>query len=248
MQQKVGWRQFKDVLNRNHYKRINGTFNYTLAEDLHWWSKSIVLDTTDGLPSPSIDTKTPGVVFIDGERIEYFVKDGKQLKQLRRGTLGTGVKNMYSAGTELYDQNIAESLPYKDEILTTIFTADGTTKTYELDFTPNSINEFEVFVAGRRLRKTALQSYQLDTDLRTTYAATGEQISQDSPEGDITLPAEFSIGNGNELTLTDFPAENQKVIVIRKQGKLWSPAGTALVDSDTDVAKFVRAAQPDLPG
>ena len=248
LQQKVGWRQFKDVLNRNHYKRINGTFNYTLAEDLHWWSKSIVLDTTDGLPSPSIDTKTPGVVFIDGERIEYFVKDGKQLKQLRRGTLGTGVKNMYSAGTELYDQNIAESLPYKDEILTTIFTADGTTKTYELDFTPNSINEFEVFVAGRRLRKTALQSYQLDTDLRTTYAATGEQISQDSPEGDITLPAEFSIDNGNELTLTDFPAENQKVIVIRKQGKLWSPAGTALVDSDTDVAKFVRAAQPDLPG
>ena len=99
------------------------------------------------------DSKNPGVIFIEGERIEYLKKDGQYLKNLRRGTLGTGVKNVYSEGTEVYDQNAAKSLPYKDETLTTIFTADGTTKTYELDFTPTNVNEFEVFVAGRRLRK-----------------------------------------------------------------------------------------------
>ena len=44
-------------------------------------------------------------------------------------------------------------MPYKDETITTIFTADGTSQTYTLDFTPSNVNEFEVFVAGKRLRK-----------------------------------------------------------------------------------------------
>jgi hypothetical protein len=34
----------------------------------------------------------PGVVFVDKERIEYFTKSGNTLGQLRRGTLGTGIK------------------------------------------------------------------------------------------------------------------------------------------------------------
>ena len=37
--------------------------------------------------------KYTGVLFINGERIEYFVKDGNSLQQLRRGTMGTGVKD-----------------------------------------------------------------------------------------------------------------------------------------------------------
>ena len=45
---------------------------------------------------PEKSTNTPGVLFINGERIEYFVKDGNSLQQLRRGTMGTGVKDIHS--------------------------------------------------------------------------------------------------------------------------------------------------------
>tara|TARA_B100002019_G_scaffold85266_1_gene73780 strand:- start:11138 stop:26881 length:15744 start_codon:yes stop_codon:yes gene_type:complete len=247
LRNKFGWRQFKDILNRNHYKVLDGTKNIRLLQNLNWYDREIYVENGETLPAPLPDSKNPGVIFIEGERIEYLKKDGQYLKNLRRGTLGTGVKNVYSEGTEVYDQNAAKSLPYKDETLTTLFTADGTTKTYELDFTPTSVNEFEVFVAGRRLRKNTLQSYQLDTNLRTTYGTNTDLIAQDSPEGDITLPAEFSLQNGNELVLLDLPLENQKIIVIRRQGKIWNDTGKTLSNSDTDIARFLRSTKVDLP-
>jgi len=43
------------------------------------------------------------------------------------------------------------------------------------------------------------------------------------------------------------PLQNTKIIVIRKQGKIWKETGTAMADSDSDIAKFLRAATVDLP-
>jgi len=254
LKNKFGWRQFKDILNRNIYKRLDGSKNFTLADPLYWYDKEISVVDATLLPDPVPGSKYPAIIFINGERIEYFRKDGNKLKQLRRGTLGTGVKEMYEAGIEIYDQSATSTVPYKDETVSTIFTADGTSNIYELDFTPEKPyygeveDTFEVFVAGRRLRKNAISSYQLDTDLRDTYAAADETINQDSPEGDITLPAEFSIQNGNELVLLDTPLENQKVIVVRNQGKTWTESGQRLADANSNIAKFLQAVQVDLPG
>jgi hypothetical protein len=246
LKNKFGWRQFKDILNRDIYKRLDGTQNYRLVEPLNYNDKVIVVENSTNLPDPIPGSRYPGVIFIDKERIEYFRKSGNVLTQLRRGTLGTGVKDTYPEGTEFYDQSQTASMPYKDEIITSTFTADGTSNTYELDFTPNSVNEFEVFVAGRRLRKTTLESYQLDTNLRTTYATSSEVVSQDSPEGDVTLPAEFSI-TGSNLVLLETPGENQKVIIVRKQGRLWNDTGTALSNADSDISRFLRSTTVDLP-
>jgi len=92
-------------------------------------------------------------------------------------------------------------MPYKDETLTTTFTADGTSNAFELDFVPGAggVNEFEVFVAGRRLRKTAISSYKFES--KDNAGVITSSTAQDSPEGDITLPAEFSL-SGNTLTIT----------------------------------------------
>jgi len=232
---RFGWRQFKDMLNRTHYKRLDGSKNITLAQELNWYDNEIVLINADSLPTPTPNSKIPSVLFIESERIEYFIKDGNSIKQLRRGTLGTGVKTTYDAGTELYNQSVDATVPYKDETLTTQFIADGTTATYELDFIPNSVNEFEVFVAGKRLRKNAISVYTMPNP-----------TAQDSSEGDTTLEAEFSI-NSASLTLLNAPLENQKVIIIRRQGKLWNNPGTALANADTDISRFLRATSPDAP-
>ena len=184
------------------------------------------------------------MLFIESERIEYFIKDGNSIKQLRRGTLGTGVKTTYDAGTELYNQSVDATVPYKDETLTTQFIADGTTATYELDFNVDDFvlklgqsvyDFFEVFVAGKRLRKNAISVYTMPNP-----------TAQDSSEGDTTLEAEFSI-NSASLTLLNAPLENQKVIIIRRQGKLWNNPGTALANADTDISRFLRATSPDAP-
>ena len=104
---------------------------------------------------------TPSIIFIEGERIEYFVRDGNTLKQLRRATLGNRAKDVYKEGTEIYHQGIDQNMPYKDETITLTLDGDGTSTDFELDWTPNSVNEFEVFVAGKRLRKNSLKVIRL---------------------------------------------------------------------------------------
>ena len=159
---------------------------------------------------------------------------------------GSGVKVIWVPFLILF-LPINFNLPYKDETITSIFTADGTSKIYDLDFTPTSINEFEVFVGGKRLRKTTLQSYELDSSNRTNYATSEQKISQDSPEGDVTLPAQFSLQNENELVLLDVPLENTKVIVVRRKGQIWNESGKTLSNSNTDIARFLLSTQVDLP-
>ena len=141
--------------------------------------------------------------------------------------------NISTAGTKIIDQSASETIPYKDEIVTTILTPDGTTGSFELDFVPNSIDEFEVFAAGRRLRKNSIQSFD-------------NTIDQDSPEADITLDPEFTV-TGSTLNLNFVPGENQKVIVVRKIGKLWTDQGVSLSNSENDIARFLRDATVDLP-
>ena len=112
---KFGWRQFKDMLNRVHYKRLNVEDEYTLAEPLNWYDRTITLVESEGnLPTPALDSRTPGIIFLQGERIEFFRREGNVLKQLRRGTLGTGVRTVYPAGTKLYNQSFDSTIPYKD--------------------------------------------------------------------------------------------------------------------------------------
>jgi len=108
-----GWRQFKDMLNRTHYLRLSDTVE--LFVDLNWYDKTIEIVDASSLPEPDFAAKNPGVLFIEGERIEYFVKDGNTLKQIRRGTLGTGVKTVYPSGTAVMEQGVANVLPYRDK-------------------------------------------------------------------------------------------------------------------------------------
>jgi len=238
-----GWQQFKDILNRTHYQSLDSSKAFKLSNDLKWYDKKIVLDDASALSEPDADG-TPGVIWIDGERIEYFVKADNELSQLRRGTLGTGVKGIYSAGTSGIEVSGANNVPYKDELYTTVYTGDGTADEFVLDFTPSSSNEFEVFVGGKRLRKNSISSYRFEyTDGNGTVV---DSIAMDSPEGDVTLPAEFSY-SGTTLTLASVPADSVKVVVIRKKGLTWSDAGKTLSESQTDIAKFLRSTTVDLP-
>ena len=232
---KFGFRIFKDMLNRTHYKRLGDSNKYTLAEDLHWYDSRIYVTNYDNLPLPNKDKGIPGIIFINGERIEYYLKEGGAIRQLRRGTLGTGIAELHKAGSHLFDQSATQTVPYKDEILTQVFEADGSTNAITVDFIPKDVNEFEIFVAGKRLRKVSISSFDKTVDL-------------DSPEADITLPAEFSVdGTTSTVTMLNTPAINSKIIVVRKLGKKWTDPGVPLHRQENNIGRFLRSEEATLP-
>ena len=231
---KFAYRQFKDMLNRTHFKRLDKAAG-KLAQPLNYYDLRIELVDASTLSEPNKGQNLPGVIFIEGERIEYFVKEENTLRQLRRGTLGTGVKNIYEADTKVFDQNVSKTVPYKDRTLTYNVTADGATTTFEIGYPVSSINEIEVFVAGLRLRKTSLDVFNPATAL-------------DSPEGDTTVEADFTFDtNTNEITLLNTPAEDTRITVVKKVGQSWTTQGIALGDTENSIARFLRAATTELP-
>ena len=237
---KIAWRQFQDILNRNIYKRLDNGLGITLAKDLNSDDLRITVVDASQLPDPDRRNNIPGVIFIDGERIEYLVKDGNLLRQLRRGTMGTGIKDFYLAGTNIEPAGREKNIPYRDSTHVQNFVSTEDQTNFVLDFTPvdpsgpgTAIDTFEVFAAGRRLRKTELEKFELGTEL-------------DSPEGDVTLSPEFTL-TGNTLVLTSPMPAGKKVTVIRKTGQLWGPEGTPIKDLQNDIGNFLRGSISELP-
>ena len=231
---KFAYRQFKDMLNRTHFKRLEVPAT-KLAQPLNYYDLRIELVNGTELSEPNKGQNMPGVIFIDGERIEYFVKEGNTLRQLRRGTLGTGIKTVHAIGTNVYDQNISKTVPYKDRTLSFNTTADGITSTFEIGYPVNSVNEVEVFVGGVRMRKTSIQVFD-------------NTLALDSPEGDATVASEFTFDlTTNSITLTTVPAADTRITIVKKVGQSWTTEGTTLGDTENSIARFLRAGTSALP-
>jgi len=251
--ERFAFRQFKDMLNRTHFKRIDQS-EVELTQDLNYYDLRIEVTNGDLLSEPNKAQNLPGIIWINKERIEYLVKEGNTLRQLRRGTLGTSVNESVAAGTKVYDQGANKNVPYTDETITKIYTTDGSTRIIDLDFDPSTfaatyntahdleINPeefFDVFYEGRRLRKNSIDKFN-------------PTLALDSVDGDEVLPPEFSV-NGNILTINVpnpdtglyeenyIPPANKQVFVIRKHGKVWNDPDTALSKSNNNIANFLRS-------
>ena len=229
LQDPFGWRQFKDMLNRTHYKRLGK--RYFLAEDLHFDDIVIEVQDASDLPEPNYATRTPGVLFLDKERIEYFFKDGNTLKQIRRGTLGTGVKAVYSAGTSFMEQGKSTNLPYQDTTYMNRFEGDGSTMSFTPSFEIENTEEIEVFVGGTRLRSNPIAVFD-------------PEIAQDSPEGDVIASQEYTVVEG-AVILASAPENKITVTISKKQGTVWNDLGIPLSQSNTDVARFLNESSTD---
>ena len=233
---KFGFSQFKDILNRNIYKRLGDVSFYKLAQPLRTLDKEIHIDDATNLSAPDKNSKIPGIIFINGERIEYLIKQGNTLKQIQRGTLGTGVPTEHEVGSDVYNASVIQTAPYMDNTIIDEITGDASTSTFALGFTPKSVNEFEVFVGGKRLRKNAIDAFDYTKD-------------QDSPEADVTLPAEYSVdGTSPSVTLLNTPGDGIKIQIVRKQGTIWTDTpGVSLTDSESLIARFFKAEKVELP-
>jgi hypothetical protein len=332
-----GFEIHKDMLNLYYYKRFSYA-GFKLAKDLNYYDRTIVLVDAAGLFNPADNNNSAGMIYINGEKIEYLSKNGNVLEQLRRGSQGTAVSEKHLAGSTIADVSVNQSIPYTDTQIRTdvtyeeILTFDGQNYEFEvsdlrfvgngnksdiqlkliksdtiideslysiainngsgvitlsenieieesdtilvstllvgpLEFIPmvdeNTVidgntwfrnngkipenygqcNEIEVFVGGRRLRKSPTEKYN-------------ENIAADSPDADEMYEAEFSVTPGAPyVRLTDHVGMSGiRVTIIKRTGNLWyergqevASAGVTLLENDTPVARFIAQKTTDLP-
>lgn len=188
-----------------HYKSVEDT-GVVLTQPLGASDTIIYVNDTSTLTIPNPADNKPGVIFLDKERIEYFEIDGNTLTRLRRGTLGTGVKEEYDAGTEVYDQGPSKNLVNYDSINRFEATGDGITTDFQVPFEVGDINELSIFVAG----------IPVTTSSQTVHDST---LAFDSPDGDVVAPPD-AILDGNTVTFATAPAQNLNVLIIKKTGSV----------------------------
>jgi len=123
----IAYMQFKDMLNRVTYRRLNANKKTSLVQALKWNDTQIVVSDASVLDQPNAANNNPGVIEIRGERIEYFQINyaTNTLSQLRRGTLGTGVYNMNLEGSFVQNISSSEAIPYTDTTITGTILSSG---------------------------------------------------------------------------------------------------------------------------
>ena len=203
----VGYRVFDDMFGNLHYKRLSKYHSTTLAKELKYNDTEIYVQNATSLIPPNPARNIPGVVLIDGERIEFFSKNRNVLSQLRRSTLGTGPAFYSEAGTKVIDQSLQQTILYKDQtliqtipssntttysimrVLGTTSTSDGITFVSDV----NAIDQVTVYYGGRQLRKSSLAVH----DKSKAYDTTSTSVTIVPPEFTITItnPNYVSLAN-----------------------------------------------------
>ena len=137
--QVIGHRIFKDMFGRQQFRRISEYFSTRLTQPLQYTDNKVFVDNGDHLLQPNPSRNLPGVIYVDGERIEYTSKDGNVLSGLRRATLGTGPAKFSDIGTEVIDQSIRQVIPNTVDYSLIQHIPSSNTTTYVISKTSGTI-------------------------------------------------------------------------------------------------------------
>ena len=175
----LGYRMFKDILGNTTYTRFSYENTTYLTQTLNPSDTEIYVADSSVLTAPIVEENKPGVVLINAERIEFYQVDGNVLKQITRGTLGTGINGILEYGAQVYDQGYNQEfttsevtdvqilytdngLPFYSietedfEVAVPNSTATISSKGITLDTNVSLIDQVEVYLGGRQLRKNRM--------------------------------------------------------------------------------------------
>ena len=249
----------KDMLNFYHFNRFSKG-EIKLAKSLNYYDTEIEVTTGNILTEPISSRNIPGIIDINGEKIEYMNKSGNVLSQLRRGSFGTAIKEVHDIGSDVVDVGSKETIPYNESQDREDFVSDGSTLLIgPLTFVPvqgirnawlrdtiptiyGPCDQVEVFAAGKRLRKDPVAVYK-------------EENGATSPTADVVLEAEFAVdGITPYIRLTDPIPAGTRITIIRRTGRTWyergettASKGISLLENNTPIAKFIAQKTTSLP-
>jgi hypothetical protein len=218
----IAFRIFKDMMNRHHYRRIADSGTTTLTQALNITDTHVYVADASKLPNPDPTINRPGVVFINGERMIYWVRDtnGNFLTRLFRGTMGTGAKTTYPTGTRLVDATANQALPQTDTFTLKTFVGDGSSTAFDLGFSATSTREFEVVLGGSLL----------------------EQDAWTISSGTSTLTLNTAPPSGRVLRVLRKTGH-----IFYTAGPDTASDGVSLTRNTSDTARFLRKGTTDLP-
>ena len=249
----IGFKIFKDMVGRHHFKRLSDAETTYLIEPLMLDDTTIVVENGDVLPSVTNKSNVPGIIFIAGERIEYMEKNGNILSKIRRATLGTGAKDFYAVGTWVTDQGKSQNMPKTETVTVESMVIDSSTSTYLI---PESItflelvpfhNQVEVYYGGRLLEKpTAPGVIRYLADSTSSY----NSISGIELQPDFTITTGTSTGT-YYLNFNIEMIEGIKVMMVQRKGTSWYfQSDVSLINDDRSrLADFLNqrnATTPDI--
>ena len=268
----TAYRLFYDMLGRTHFKRLSQAGSTVLAQNLFLEDTIIVVEDASSLTLPDPKTNRPGVVLIDGERIEFFVIQHNVLRQLRRGTLGTSPRDIHYAGTLVVDQGSLQTIPYQEKIekVTTTTTtstqydyqivfettsSDGTLVTSGILFNTSTsfTDQVEVFYQGRPLLKpTTVENHGIITYRHNSDVAYDSVSTLTTTSNvDVYVPHDFTINTVTRvLTLNSATVEvvpGGRLEVIKRSGITWYDSNDTLVNNTTPQARFISKESAVLP-
>jgi hypothetical protein len=252
----LGYRMFFDNLGRIHYKRLSDENSTSLAVELSSTSTSITVDDASVLTQPNLEKRVPGVILINGERIEFYEVTGNVLTKLRRATLGTGAKSSYSVGTTVIDQGSAQSMIVHDYEQVQTIKIVSTASTYTLpqltfSTSTSASSQVEVHYQGRMLRKPTTATYVV-TD--QTIAYDSNEISSVGTSSNVVLDSEFTVTSTGTLVLNFVPTPGSNIKVVRKISRTWYENGVntattnkPMHENNTEQVKFLLERPSALP-
>lgn len=131
---RIAWRMYKDVIGQTNFYRMIDDATTVLTKKLSKLDVQIEVKDGSKLANPSLTTNTPGVVFVGSERITYWEKTGNILKNIRRGTMGTGVAFAHYIGDTVIDTSVRQQVPEGySKVWYGDITVDGSTDTMTAD-------------------------------------------------------------------------------------------------------------------
>jgi hypothetical protein len=251
----IGYRMFQDNLGRTHYKRISQQNSTQLAADLLPTDTSITVEDASVLAVPNHEKNRPGVILIDGERIEFYKVEGNKLSWLRRGTLGTGIKSLHKESSIVLDQSPTQNIPLTDTKNVDKFKVSTTT---DVNFTltnvvidntaDNVFNHIEVVYQGRVLRKpisNPASMYKI-TDVSVAYDS-GE-VNSAGTSSTVILNPEFSINTVTNLVTINFqPQVGAEVKVVQSLSQEVGFEYSNLHSRNVEQVKFLLERPSFLP-
>jgi hypothetical protein len=250
----LGYRIFKDILHRTHFKRLSSLNSTQLTAPLYTTSTEIHVENGSVLPIPNLLKQIPGVVLINGERIEYLTISNNVLGNLKRATLGTAARDYYPAGTTLVDQGRFQTIPFKEtrKVYTTATTNAVSYSFGDLGLNPltTATNQVEVYYGGVLLRKPTISSNTL-TMHDSSIAFDSGEVNSLGISSDIVLEPQFTIAiSGTNYTVNlnlDAITSGTNLVVVHTTATDWYDSNDSLINDRSIQANFLRDNPATLP-
>ena len=112
-QPNIEFRIFKGITETYEYTGIGKSTTTRLTKDLKVDDKWAYVEDIAVLSQPDPTRAVPGVIFVGGERITFYIIDfiNSRVGQLRRATNGTGAPAIHLKGLNVYDAGYQTEIP-----------------------------------------------------------------------------------------------------------------------------------------